>query len=205
MDLNFIPKSYTFKQVFIQNSNAIDPQPGYIGDVPGCPMYENHMAALDFVLNNDWELSKHTCLDIHRILTKGIPFFENNNGSGLYRDCDVYIGGKKCPPSYLLNDLMELWYINTIDLMNSDIAPEIIAWISHHMFENIHPFIDGNGRTGRLLLNKILVQLGQEPVVIYYSNRFDYYESITAFENRHFKNNKFIDLDNYLDYNYGIR
>jgi len=199
MEINFIPKTYTFQQLFIHNSNAIDPQPGYSGNTPGCPMYENHMDALQFALSKDWEITNQSCLDIHRILTRDIPFFESQNASGLYRKCDVYIGGEKCPSSFLIDELMQTWFVITSDLIKAKVDPLIAAWVSHHIFENIHPFIDGNGRTGRLILNKVLTQMGHEPIIVQYANRYEYYDSINKFKNLHFKNNKFIDLDIYME------
>jgi hypothetical protein len=51
--------------------------------------------------------------------------------------------------------------------------PERLAWL-HNTFEQVHPFIDGNGRTGRLLLNLILVRLGYPPVIIFKKQRDAY-------------------------------
>lgn len=191
-----VPRSHTFKHSFIEESNAIDPQPGYDGNHPNCPLYLNHMEALDFMLNNDWELTKHTPLDVHRILTRGIKYFEDRGMSGIYRNCDVFIGNEICPTPYRVPELMETWYFTTSEMMkNQSMSPLEIAWTSHHMFEVIHPFIDGNGRTGRLLLNKILVQLDQEPVIIKYSDRYDYYNAISFFRDHYFEDGKFVNLE----------
>jgi hypothetical protein len=58
-------------------------------------------------------------------------------------------------------------------------VPEIIAAI-HNKFERIHPFIDGNGRTGRLLLNLVLVRLGYPPVIILKRQRPLYLSAMVA-------------------------
>ena len=73
---DFVPITCSWKTEFVRNSNMIDPQPGYDGRKPGCQMFENHMNAFNFVLSDGWEINVNTPLDIHRILTKNIDFFD---------------------------------------------------------------------------------------------------------------------------------
>lgn len=197
--MNFL--NNTFEHLFVVESNKIDPQPGFDGTDPNDLMYQNQMDALEFVLSKDWNIGPYTALDIHRVLTRGIPFFENGHNSGCYRNCDVYIGGEACPASYLLPALMtDSWFYYTEKLMNeSKLSPLEIALISHNMFEVIHPFIDGNGRTGRLIFNKVLTQMGERPRIIFFNDRFQYYESIQEFRENHFYNNKFVNLESFFD------
>ncbi|WP_245966903.1 Fic family protein [Sphaerisporangium album] len=55
--------------------------------------------------------------------------------------------------------------------------PEALAKI-HNSFERIHPFIDGNGRTGRLVLNLILVRLGYPPIIVFKQQRDTYLQAL---------------------------
>ena len=57
---------------------------------------------------------------------------------------------------------------------------ERIAWF-HLNFEGIHPFIDGNGRTGRLILNFDLMQHGYPPINVKFTDRKRYYEAFDAY------------------------
>ncbi len=59
----------------------------------------------------------------------------------------------------------------------------LLAAIVHNQFENIHPFEDGNGRVGRLLLINILLKHGMPPVNIELANRQEYYEALQRYEN----------------------
>jgi Fic family protein len=187
------PPSYTFNERFVIESNMIDPQPGYNGNSPGDLMYDNHLSALELVLSNDWNLELTSPLDIHRVLTKGIPFFEDYGMSGKYRDVDCWIGNSICPKPFMIPNFMMQWYEKTMGLIEEgEKSPTEIAWISHHMFEVVHPFIDGNGRTGRLIFNKILTQLGQEPRIIFYDDRFQYYEAISDFRAEYFNGQGFM-------------
>jgi Fic family protein len=192
-----LPESRTWKEEFVYQSGMIDPQPGYLGNEPGCKMFDNHMRALNFVLSDGWELSSHTPLDIHRILTKDIPFFERD--SGKYRTVDAWIGHDLCPNPILFNNLMDQWFTSTKRMMDSfvdkcgdEIEAKKIAWISHHIFEVVHPFIDGNGRTGRLLLAKVMHDLGYDPIIVNFDDRFSYYDSIESFRNEYWTGKQFI-------------
>jgi Fic family protein len=62
--------------------------------------------------------------------------------------------------------------------------PIVLAAIVHNQFENIHPFQDGNGRVGRLLLNYVLLRHGMLPVNIELKNRQEYYSALQAYQNK---------------------
>ena len=190
---------FDWKNIYVSESNRIDPQPGYSGLHPGCKIYDNHLSALNFVLSDGWELNENTPLDIHRILTRNIPFFEDSGNSGAYRRVDCYIGIETCPFPYQIQNLIKLWFEKTKGFMNlvydNKLSAKDCAFISHHIFEVIHPFIDGNGRTGRLLINKVLYDLGEEPIIIMFDDRNEYYNSIQNFRNKYWTGKQFI-LDN---------
>lgn len=173
-----------WKEIFVIESNRIDPQPGYLGNHRGCKMFDNHMNALNFAITSDFELKDSTPLDIHRYLTKGISFFENYGMSGRYRDCGVSIGGHECPKFNMIPHLISQWFSCTKNWIESSVGYDNalkVAWASHNMFEVIHPFIDGNGRTGRLLFNKIMTEMGYDPVIFFYDDVESYYNCIQNF------------------------
>ncbi|MFH1408270.1 MAG: Fic family protein [Nanoarchaeota archaeon] len=92
----------------------------------------------------------------------------------------VHEGAPQPRISYLLNELAA-WYGK-----NRKKYPAIIlAAVIHNQFENIHPFSDGNGRVGRILLNNILIKHNLPPVNINFENRMEYYKSLQAYEKRH--------------------
>jgi hypothetical protein len=63
--------------------------------------------------------------------------------------------------------------VQTLRRRGDGIEPEALAEV-HARFEQIHPFLDGNGRTGRLVLNLVLVRLGYPPAIIFKGNRRRY-------------------------------
>jgi Fic family protein len=77
----------------------------------------------------------------------------------------------------LLKELVE-WYENN----KKKYPPLILAAVVHNQFENIHPFKDGNGRVGRILLNNILIKHGLPPVNIELKNRSEYYNALREYQ-----------------------
>lgn len=69
-----------------------------------------------------------------------------------------------------------------VEWLNSEntlrIHPVELAALAHYKFVIIHPFVDGNGRTARLLMNLILMQAGFPPVVVKVEDRLHYYEAL---------------------------
>ena len=64
---------------------------------------------------------------------------------------------------------------------NRKLHPIERAALFHLKFEGIHPFVDGNGRTGRLILNFMLMQAGYPPINVKYSDRKRYYEAFNQY------------------------
>jgi len=71
-------------------------------------------------------------------------------------------------------DLLLKWYNEN----KGKLHPFVLATIFHHKFEKVHPFFDGNGRTGRMLMNYILINAGCPPIVIYKKNRNEYLDAL---------------------------
>ena len=128
-----------------------------------------HREALDYIDElsdkNICELNKEHILNIHYLLFKDIC----PNYAGKFRDHgDSYISSLDekfyfCS-SALVPDKMDE-YFNWLFLEN-DNHPLIFAAEAHNKLVSIHPFVEGNGRTGRLILNLILMQNGYTPIVI---------------------------------------
>jgi fido (protein-threonine AMPylation protein) len=182
---------------FITESNKIDPQydeSGILipGSAPGEPMFDNQIRVIDLLpeLMHTVPVPSSLPLIIHRELTRGIPIFEDRGQSGAYRKCDVYIGGEKAPAPYIAIDLIENLLMPHIqELQGKEVGPEDAlreAWWCHNLFEVAHGFVDGNGRSGRLLLNAVLQMLGHERITIWYEQRMLYYDKIREFRKTDF-------------------
>ena len=177
---------------FIRESNLIDKQhdeKGILipGQNTGDPMYDNQLKSINMIpaLCAVKPTPKYLILVLHRELTRGIGVFEDRGDSGNYRKCDVYIGGEKAPNTRVAQKIIEEILIPEIEKtrhqkLDKDQALKF-AWWCHDLFECAHPFVDGNGRTGRLLLNTVLAMLGHEKIVVFYDKRFDYYAKIKEF------------------------
>lgn len=111
------------------------------------------------------------------------PGATGREGPGNFREHDIHpFSGGMTPPSWpLVPSQMQRWVDEACAVGarisdGGDVAhplPEELARL-HNEFERVHPFIDGNGRTGRLILNLVLVRLGYPPVVIFKRQREAY-------------------------------
>lgn len=100
---------------------------------------------------------------------------------GVYRRIPVRImGACHVPPDpVLVPEQMENLVAEFA--VNKKLHPIERAALFHLKFEGIHPFVDGNGRTGRLILNLMLMQAGYPPINVKYSDRKRYYEAFDAY------------------------
>ncbi|MBA9028829.1 Fic family protein [Peribacillus huizhouensis] len=138
----------------------------------------NHRDAIAYVeeiVQKGEPLTEWQIKNLHRLVLKGI----DDDYAGVYRDQQVFIAGAKhTPPApYLIKEQMEQlmkWY----DIEAQKLHPVERGAMLHAIFVGIHPFIDGNGRTSRLLLNLELMKAGFPAVVIKVENRLAYYEAL---------------------------
>jgi Fic family protein len=122
-------------------------------------------------------LYENVIKDIHSIVLMDKP-----QGRGKYRRIPVTIlGAMHNPPQpYLVPVLMEQLINQYNEEMKDKHIIEKVA-LFHLKFETIHPFVDGNGRTGRLLLNFELMKEGYPPINIKFKDRKIYYDCFTHF------------------------
>ena len=102
---------------------------------------------------------------------------EERPGSFRRHEIQPFPGGM-VPPSWVeVDSSMADWISSLTSIASSPNPIESIA-AAHGLFERIHPFLDGNGRTGRLLLNLILVRFGYPPAIIYTRDRSRYLKAL---------------------------
>jgi len=101
--------------------------------------------------------------------------------AGKYRDYNVRVGSHIAPEHQEVKKLMNQ-LIRFINNEKGNINPAELAAIAHYRFEKIHPFGDGNGRNGRLLINHILWYSGYPMLIIEYKNRNTYYKALNRDE-----------------------
>lgn len=136
--------------------------------------HEKAILFLDDLVKDNEPISEWNIKNIHGLILKDI----DNENAGRYRKENVAIkGATHVPPDYLkLPELMEK-LILTYNTW-SEYHPIIQAALLHGELVKIHPFVDGNGRTSRLLMNLDLMNSGYNPVIIKKESRLKYYEAL---------------------------
>jgi len=145
----------------------------------------NHKEAFDFLLQHKADIDKKFILNLHKLVVKNTLKPELESQIGKYRNIQVYIRGSTIIPSKPRDIPKEmksllLWYSRN----KSTIHPLVLAAYIHGIFEMIHPFVDGNGRVGRLLINFILHKHNYLMLNIPNTKKLQYYEALQKMQEK---------------------
>ncbi len=137
----------------------------------------NHEKAIEYIedlVKEKNPVTEWNIKNIHQLVLKEI----DDKNAGKYRSENVAImGATHTPPDHLIvPELMEKLILNYQKW--NKYHPIIKAAIIHGELVKIHPFIDGNGRTSRLVMNLSLMNSGYLPVIIKKENRLEYYNAL---------------------------
>lgn len=138
----------------------------------------NHVLALDFIkslsLKKRQEITESDILEIHRIILTKI----DDTNAGRYRNVPVRIAGSRVimPNPLRVPEMMK--ELTEWLQKDSNEHSVTLSAMAHYKLVSIHPFVDGNGRTARLLMNLILLQEGYPPAIIRREDRSKYIDSI---------------------------
>ena len=121
------------------------------------------------------KLTKDTILTLHWDMLKRL----NPTICGSFRRCNVRVGGYHAPEWKLVPNLVREWL-----RVHAKAKTKETIRLAHIIFERIHPFQDGNGRVGRMIMNYQSLAAGVDPVVLYAEKRHLYYKWFEEFDER---------------------
>lgn len=143
--------------------------------------------AIDYIKETKEEISLNLIKEIHKIVFKNSKSFagelRKTGQEVVVRDGIgniVHMGAPQSRVISLLNELIK-WY----EKHRLKYPGLLLAAVVHNQFETIHPFADGNGRVGRILMNNILLKKGLPPVNIDLKNRKRYYQVLQSYQKKH--------------------
>src|SRR3989338_3488674 len=185
-----------FTEEFTYNTNAIEGSAVQRDEVPeilgkqkasGAEELETKgvAKAVNYIKNAKEDVSIGLIKKLHKICFEGSKSF-----AGQSRSVEVVVRNSRgdilhrgVPFSQLYSALTDLvlWH----KWNKNKFKPLVLAAIMHNQFEYIHPFQDGNGRVGRLLLNFILLKNKYPPINITLEDRAEYYRTLQEYQNRH--------------------
>ncbi|MDD3210840.1 Fic family protein [Bacteroides graminisolvens] len=148
----------------------------------------NHTEAVNYIKDiakRDIEINERTIKEIHSLILHGI----DRENAGRYRTVPVMISGSTYmpPQPYLIEKQMEDFMIRFKQMEEEKVHPVLVAAYLHDELVRIHPFIDGNGRTSRLLMNLYLLRNGYVIITLKGSNdaKVGYYKVLEKSHTEH--------------------
>ena len=135
--------------------------------------------AFDFLYElaeEDIELSESDIRQVHKLIIGD----DESLHPGEYRSIGVIITGSDHRPPEPFEVPIKMMELVEWVKENKDLNPIIVSAIAHHEFVKIHPFVDGNGRTARIILNLLLLKKGYPICNIKRVERPDYYQSLSV-------------------------
>lgn len=143
----------------------------------------NHRDAIHYVeklVAEQERLTPFHVRQVHKLVLSQI----DDTSAGSYRTTQVQIAGARHipPEAWAIPTQMTEWE-KWLTRTEGSTHPVILAALAHHRLVKIHPFVDGNGRTARLVMNLILMQHGYPPTVILRADRQSYYRVLSLADN----------------------
>jgi Fic family protein len=127
------------------------------------------LKAWDYLVSVELPLRERDILAVHNILMEGLlPPKER----GHFRTVPVWVGRREGMNHLMIRDAIDQWVLNANDLVENG-KKEPVVWkermvkLHHVNFEKVHPWIDGNGRSGRILMNWERMHLGLPILIIH--------------------------------------
>lgn len=157
---------------------------------------QNSERAFFNIIKEKEEITHQFIIAIHDKLIENIDLRKG------YRTTDIRVirsNFDATPAPYVKADmdLLIKWY----EKKKSSLHPIALAAIFHHKFEKIHPFMDGNGRTGRMLLNYILIKNLYPPMIVHKKTRKEYLEAMRTADKSKLTESKIEDYKDLIQFN----
>ena len=158
---------------------------------------------LESIVKEDADLTEVDIRNLHTMILVEPYYNDAQTPDGQTTQKLIHLGEYKQQPNHVKTPTGEMHYfaspedvpIKMNELVswyntarhNPQIHPSVLAAFVHHRFVAIHPFDDGNGRLGRILMNLILMQKGFPPAIVKFKDSKTYYAALTKADNKEYK------------------